>query len=685
MTMACPEQQECEAYLPTMRASLPMVHLLIIVAAPVAAQGWQPGSAVPLIGRAAAHRTARDADTVLAAWQARAHGVLRFAAVLNHDGVPIERVIRADELEVEVYGEAPNRSKQVIAAWRDTTFLPNALTYHRDHLGIVANDFGPTIRLGQGDEVRDVAHPLSPAGVATYLFRVGDTVALAGPAGRVRVVAIEVRPRDPDAPGAVGTMYLDVDRAALVRFDFTFTPATYRDASVASITVTLENALQRNARWLPWHQVMVIRRALPWLDLPVQSLIRADWQIDDYQFGAHAPAGLFANTLIAGPLTPLDHGPWPVPITRVLDSLPATGADVAAVDANAARELGGRLLDALPHWRLQGAGISDFLRVNRVEGVTAAAGLHLAIGRHVALRLRGGYGFSDQRAIGDVQIGLPRSALHWSLTADRTMQDVGDTPVISGVLNSLQTVVNGDDDGDYTLIDRVMLGASLGTRFPVRIQGGEEWSQSVATRFTPLSGNAGHNPALGVGAASIIRISVVRRSAPGIAWTADVEAGDADVAWARIHATAMGRIAMPSGELQVGGEAGAGTASLPPYRDFVLGGRATLPGVPFRSLGGRRMLLANVAWMLPIALPTPPVPYSRYVPLPSTLGPFVAAGLAGGSVAGVPWSATDRVETVAGLRLDLWGPLLRVETGVSLRTGRVEVTVDAHPDWWPVM
>ncbi len=183
-----------------------------------AAQDWRAGTSIDLIRRAAAHRAARDADTLLTSWQAEAHGILRYASVLDHGDGPVERVIRADELRVEVYGESPNLSKQIIRAWRDTSFLPNRITYHRDHLGIVANDFGPTIRLGQGEEVRDVPHPLSDAGLKSYLFALGDTVILNGPTGRVRVVVVQVRPANADSVGTVGTLYLDLDRAALVRF-----------------------------------------------------------------------------------------------------------------------------------------------------------------------------------------------------------------------------------------------------------------------------------------------------------------------------------------------------------------------------------------------------------------------------------------------------------------------------------
>ena len=209
--------------------------LLGLTPAIVHAQDWRRGAELDLVRRAVAHRAARDADTLLAAWQAEAHGIVRMASIIDHGNGPVERVIKADELRVEVYGVAPNRSKQIITAWRDTTFLPNRILYHRDHLGIVANDFGGTIRLGEGDEVRDIPHPLSDAGLDHYLFAEGDTLRITTPGGTVRVVAVQVRPADPDSAGTVGTLYLDIDRAALIRFRFTFTPASYRDGTVEDI------------------------------------------------------------------------------------------------------------------------------------------------------------------------------------------------------------------------------------------------------------------------------------------------------------------------------------------------------------------------------------------------------------------------------------------------------------------
>ena len=669
-----------------MSRAVPWTLLLLVVAGRAGAQVWRSGTEIDLIRRAVAHRAARDADTVLAGWEAQAHGMLRYISVVDHGDGPVERVIRADELQVEVYGESPNRSKQIILAWRDTSFLPNRIDYHRDHLGIVANDFGPTIRLGQGEEVRDVPHPLSDAGLTAYQFALGDTLTLSTPKGRIRVVSIQVRPGDPDSAGTIGTLYLDLDRAALVRFRFTFTPASYRDPTVEEITVALDNSLQQNARWLPWRQSIVIRRGLPLLDFPIRTVIRAEWTINDSRLGARQPTSRFDGPFIDGPRAPQPGGSWDAPMAGDLHAVPASNADLAAAERDASQALGARLLDGLPRLRFLATGISDFVRVNRVEGVTLGLGGRLAVGDLLVTSGHVGLGFSDHRVVGTIALSGPAGHSRWSITGERAMRDVADIPVISGIANSLGTAVSGRDYGDYTLIERIT--AALRATFGgsrAAVEAGEEWSWSVATAFNPLTGSAAANPALGVGASTVLRATLARGDPAGAGWSVDVEGGAGVSQWGRMHSSVRGRIALPSGELQVTGDVGLGTADLPGYRDFVLGGRGTLLGVPFRALGGRRMLRGELAWALPLRVPTPPVPYARYVRLPSTVAPFLAAGIAGGDQADLPWRATGRIEPVAGLRLDLWGPLLRVEAGMALRTGRLALAIDVHPDWWATM
>lgn len=660
--------------------------LLAVMPAAMPAQQWRVGEAIPLLGRAATQRLRRDADTLLASWRARARGVVRMASVIEHGGTSIERVIRAEELEVEVYGEAPNRHKQIIVAWRDSSFLPNQIRYHRDHLGIVANDFGGVLRLGEGEEVRDVVHPLSPAGLVRYEFLEGDTLRITGPADTLRVVEVLVRPRDPTAAGTVGTLYIDVDRAALVRFRFTFTPASYRDPTVEDITVTLENGLQEGARWLPTQQTIVIRRGQPLLDLPIRTVLRADWSIGDYDLGVVHTPNRFAGFLVDGLRAPGGDPSWRESLARRLEPLPAAESTIADAQRAAATALGRRLLNGLPRTRLLAGGVSDLLRINRVAGITPSLGVRRRLGEGTTLGARLGLGTSDRRLLGAVHLDRRQGRSGWTGGVERRLADVGDAPAASGVTNSLSTGLDGTDLGDWTLLER----GWLGLRRPfgpavLELELAREWSWSVGTRFTPLSGAARDNPLLGAGAATVGRLRLTRRNAIGAGWQLSAETGHGAATWQRVALTLHATAPMPTGRLVLATEAGIGSDSLPGYRQFVLGGRHTLPGVSHRSLGGRRMARADLGWALPVAVPPPPLPNARQISLPSTVMPFVAVGVAGGDDARRPWRGAGVLEGVAGVRLDLWGPLLRVEAGVSLRTGRIGVSVDAHPDWWPVL
>lgn len=654
-----------------------------IAAQSVTAQQWLPGTSIDLVRRAAAHRALRDADTALTSWSARAHGVVRFTTLSGEPPDQVERVLRADELRVDVYGEWPGRSKQVIVAWRDTSFLPNTLRYHRDHLGIVANDFGGTIRIGDGDEVRDVIHPLSDSGLVHYRFALGDTVFIASAAATVRVVAVSVRPADPAAPGVVGTLYLDLDRAALVRFLFTFTPASYRDATVEDITVTLENALQSGARWLPWRQTIAIRRGNPILELPWRTVIRGDWQIDEYHLGVAQPTARFAGAAIDGLRRPAAGATWDGPLIGLLQTLPASDAEIAQAQRDASKALGGRMLDGLPALRLFGTGAGDFFHIDRVQGVTPGFGARLGVGPGLVARARLGYGLSDHRLVGAVELVRPVAAGQVAFELSRSMEDVGDQPVVSSLGNSLTTLAGGRDHGDYTLVQRVgiRIGATIaGTRFA--LTGTREGTTSVSAAFTPLHGTSRANPALGAGVATVGRLSLARRSAADDGWTVALEGGSGDSTWARAALQSQATVHLGRDALVFRAEAGAGTRGLPGYRAFVLGGRGSLVGVADRALGGRRFARLEAAWAMPAAIPMPRLSSRLQVRLPSTLSLVAAAGVAGGPMPGLPWQASGRVEPMLGLRLDLWGPLLRLEGGLALRTGHAGFTLDLHPSWW---
>src|SRR6185436_20720061 len=150
--------------------------------APVAgAQQWNDARALALVRQATERRAQQLADSGLVDYQATAHGYLTFLAQLGDGFREPPQVVKADELALQVYWRAPNLSKQRIIGRRDTTLLPTDIQYHRDHLGIVQNNFPAIIRLGDGDEVQDVPHPLSPLGLRDYDFAVTDSLRMTIP------------------------------------------------------------------------------------------------------------------------------------------------------------------------------------------------------------------------------------------------------------------------------------------------------------------------------------------------------------------------------------------------------------------------------------------------------------------------------------------------------------------------
>src|SRR5204863_5510751 len=260
------------------------------------------------------------------------------------------RLVKADQLELEVYWKAPQLSKQRIIGWRDRTELPTDINYHRDHLGIVQNNFGRAIRLGEGDEVRDVPHPLAPGGTDLYDFALGDTTAIVLSQRAVRVVALRVRPKNFGTAAIVGTLFVDIESAELVRMAFNFTPKAYLDPQLEDVSIVLDNALWEGRFWLPYRQEVEIRRRATWLDIPARGIIRGRWEIDGYAFNLGLAASWFAGDEIsAAPKAERDSFPWREPLATALQAVaePVRESDLAAVRAAVERIAGEHALSGL--------------------------------------------------------------------------------------------------------------------------------------------------------------------------------------------------------------------------------------------------------------------------------------------------------------------------------------------------
>jgi hypothetical protein len=666
---------------------------------PLLAQQWNSPAALDLARRGTERRAEAQADSSLHSYRTRAHGFVFFLAQVGQEGMrEPPRLVKADELQVEVYWRAPNISKQVIEGWRDGRFLPTDIDYHRDHLGIVTNNFGDLIRVGEGDEVRDVPHPLSEAGLGLYDFALTDSVTVQGAAGSVRLLALAVRPRDFHQARVVGTLFLDAATSQLVRFRFSFTPAAYLDSQLEDISITLESALWEGRYWLPYRQQIEIRRRFSWLEFPARGIIRGRWEIDDYDLNAPFPLALLNTPGIGGLRHPdnADTARWSEPLTDAMRRYaePYSEAELAQLRADVERVAGNRLLSGLPSTRIGGQSISDFARVNRVQGLALGAGAVIGVGRNrIQFRPRIGIGTSDGRATGGLAVVMGDGATTLTLEAHRSVDDIAPAPVIAPLLNSMLAQEFAKDYGDYVRLDQaaMTLGQRLGPRQTIRLSAGVEHAYSLDVTHTPASGTYRPNPALGAGEYRVGRLELARTPLSELAAARDVdgalglEAGNGATDYVRLSGAIRARQRLGATELLLSGSGGWGSENLPAYRGFVMGGRGTLPAEPFRAWGGRALALARLEWRVDVPAPAIPLGSFASTGRTMTVAPFVAAGWAGQSQDSVPWQATSGIRPVAGVAVDLFMRLIRLETGVSLRTGDVGFTVDINRDWWGVL
>jgi hypothetical protein len=658
------------------------VFALLLLPGSGVAQQWNSDSALALARRAIDRRTRAAGDTALRDYKAQAHGFVFFLGQFGEGLTEPPRLVKADQLELEVYWKAPQLSKQRIIGWRDRAELPTDINYHRDHLGIVQNNFGRVIRLGEGDEVRDVAHPRSPGGLELYDYALGDTITmvLSPRAPAVRVVALKVRPKNFAQPLIVGTLFVDAASADLVRLAFNFTPQAYLDPELEDVSIVLDNALWEERFWLPYRQEIEIRRRATWLDIPARGIIRGRWEIDNYVFNLGLTDQWFAGEEItAVPKAQRDSFPWTQPLDAAIQEVaePVRESDLQAVRAEVSRIVGRRAITGLKRERLGARSISELVHFNRVEGLALGAGyVWRSADDAFEVRALGSYGFADGRPKGLLALS---SSDGFEIAAYRQVRDVGDVPVIAPLLNSIAAQEFGDDYGDYYQATGVRLSArgALGSRGEWRIAAAHERIESRGTRARPASGTFRLNPFVGNGDNSTFAVTIRRRS-EGFAVRRDL-AADATIELGRapyLRFSGGGHLLVPLGgtRLLTRVQLGAGTSGMPLYRAFLLGGRGTLLGEEFRSGGGNHMALLHLEWRVP-------VPFARLAAGPArtpgtlTLAPYVAAG---------------RTENMTTPRVTLglaaeWLGVFRLEAGYGTRTREVHFAFDVARDFWDIL
>lgn len=671
-----------------------MVLVALALPATVAGQQWNSPQALALADRAIARRTGAAADTSLHDYRARAHGFLFFLGAFGEGLVEPPRLIKADQLELEVYWKAPGLSKQRIIGRRDRAELPTDIVYHQDHLGIIQGAFGRSIRLGNGDEVRDVPHPLSPGGPSRYDYATGDTISVMLPGRQVRAVELKFRPKDFALPRIVGTAYVDVASAELVRLAFNFTPRAYRDAELEDVSIVLDNALYQGRWWLPSHQEIEIRRRASMIDIPARGIIRGRWDVDQYVFNTGLPDSLFAGPeIVAAPRAERDTFPWPGSLDLAIQDVaePVRRNDLAAVRAEVARIAGRHALSGLGRGGLGTRGVSDLVRANRVQGLVLGAGAVWRPGPFAG-RVRGSYGFADRGVDGAISGRFALGVVQLEGAAYREVRDVADWPIVAPFVNSISAQELGNDYGDYVRVS----GGRLTLRHAP--PGGIEWSVSaarerpheMAVRAAPAAGHYRANPALGGPALDLIALGL-RRPSEGFAVRRDaffdlsLEAGRPDGGRAYVRLAGIGHLLVPLGatHLLARVQGGVGSAYLPRHRAFVLGGRGTLLGEPFRAWGGRADALVHLEWRATVPFPSLAVGPAR-TPARLVVAPYLASGWSERRLPDAPWRATPGVRLTTGVAVE-WLGVFRLEAAYGVASRETHVAFDVTRDFWSVL
>ncbi len=688
---------------------------------PAWAQQWNDSTTRALVVSAVERREQQLADTGLVDYRAEAHGYVTFLAQVGQGYTELPRILKADQLALEVYWKAPNLSKQRILGRRDTLLLPTDIQYHRDHLGIVQNNFPDIIRLGEGDEVRDVPHPLSRAGLAEYDFALGDSLRISMPGRAIDVYEVRVRPRNDRAARVLGAVYLDRASAQVVRMAFSFTRAAFLDKNLEDLSVVLENRLVGARFWLPSRQEIEIRRSGTWMDYPVRGIIRGRWEISGYQFNVGLPPARFAGPeIVMAPPAEMRAYKWE---GRVLDSIPpdvraVTPAEVARVQAEARNLVRAQALQRGQGAALSFRNVSDFVRVNRVEGLAIGAGFTQRFAQGFDASLRARFGFSDHEAKGELSVGWQRAnGVGARLFLQRDLRDAGDVAEASRIRNTLAAQEFGSDYTDPVDVRGVGLGLTFGRHLGLlwSARASVEGQSQAQVHASPAAGT--YEGTLDLADADVARLSLGLERPTALlplgvegAFHAELRLNHrrprnvgvigeppANNVW-RFHASAD--LQRPFGAYRVVSATSFTAADAPaitmPQELAYAGGPVSAPGYDYHSLVGRMVATQRLEWRMPV--PFVRVPLGRFgtAPATATLAPYVHAAAVGAATPVQRWAGDPSAATVqpavtsgvypsVGIGLLTLFDLFRIDVARGLRGGRWTFSVDLAPEFWRIL
>ena len=672
---------------------------------------WNDPVADSLITRATQRRSLQLADSTLLSYRADAHGFLAFLGQLGEGVIIPPKVIQSEELALIISWWQPNRSAQLLVGRRDTTLLPAEVGYYRDRYGVILDNLPDRIRLGDGQDVSDVPHPLAASARSLYEFQRAAPVRINIPGREIVVDEVRFRPVDGSVPAAIGSVFLDRETAAVVRLSMTFTRAAIRDKRIETLVVTLENSLVRERYWLPRRQDVEVSRGSTWMDIPARGIVRGRWEVSNYDVNERVPpsvramprwSSVSADSLKRYPFT-----------ERVVDILPpeiqiATSENVAQVRIQAEAAVRASMLTRPAHTAATGRGISDVGRFTRAEGLSFGAGLSRRWGAGWIASARARYGISDQQVKGQLALGrapaFGREPL-LQLFAERDTRDLAFAER-GGVTNSLAALALGSDfslqvdtraagvSARRSPLDPFTFRFAYETDNPLRLT-----ARSISGSFAPVI------PAWEMrGVRAELRgtggwVPTDARGTRGL-WMLNVSAGGYSGEMTRrdsVRVSVQPLVARAQGFLQLqrslshdrawllltqGGVAGG--RDLPPQWLVFAGGPWSAPGYDPATFATRAFLSQRVELHQPV--PFFPIPLGRYGKSPGriVLAPYAQA-IAVASGSSLMPTRVSAVYPSVGVGALFFFDLLRFDVARGVRDGAWRFAIDIDRGFWGIM
>jgi hypothetical protein len=379
-----------------------------------------------------------------------------------------------------------------------------------------------------------------------------------------------------------------------------------------------------------------------------------------------------------------------------------SAAEIQSVTRQAEGLVQQQVLERAQGASIGGQGISDFFRVNRVEGVGIGLGGSVGLGRGWRLGARVGYGFSDEQLKGGLELSWRvKPAWRLSVFGGRAYREAGDVAEVSGVRNTIAAQIFGEDDtSPYDAY-----AAGIGVRFePSGLYTWDarlavERQDSLSVNATPWSGTYG--PTIPAVPLDAIRLDVTltrQRTAIGnagstLGWSVngrlegiDPRDGSPGALVARVAAALIYDRPIGSPLLHLETHAGAVGGGAVPSQELVrLGGMVTGPGNAFHAFAAQYGISQRVEVRIPVPFFSLPLLKYGKSPAQATLAPYGTVVCVAERVAQAGGSAANGCYPSLGVGFLMLFDVLRFDVAYGFEEGGWRFGVDAGRFLWGIL